>query len=111
MLQRVGMGQLAKRDHMATQLEAEQPLAHQAHVSMARMWEKEQHLNVPASDRCLMLDDGWNCQSKCHGLYTANNLCWDRWSCAPRALSEIGPWHQVFASTVALEQRNCQERI
>ena len=29
---------------MATQLEAEQPLAHQAHASTARMWEKEQHL-------------------------------------------------------------------
>jgi hypothetical protein len=55
MLQRVGMGQLAKRDHVATQLEAEQPLAHQAHVSMARMWEKEQHL-LATDASCSMMD-------------------------------------------------------
>ena len=111
MLQRVGMGQLAKRDHMATQLEAEQPLAHQAHASMARIWEKEQHLNVPASDRCLMLDDGWNCSRNATGLYTANNLCWDRWSCAPTRLEHSRRSEPGIKSSQALEQRNCQERM
>ena len=108
MLQRVGMGQLAKRDHMATQLEAEQPLAHQAHASMARIWEKEQHLNVPASDRCLMLDDGWNCSRNATDCTQ------------PTISAGIGGvvhlehsrrWGPGIKSSQALEQRNCQERM
>ena len=60
LLRYVGMDVLSERDKIATRREAEQPLAHQAHKSMALAWEKEQRAGVTETDGCLILDDGWN---------------------------------------------------
>ena len=59
-LKLLGMGQLSKADQTSTQREAEQPLAHQAHASMARAWEREQRTETPAENGCLILDCGWS---------------------------------------------------
>ena len=108
MLKLLGMRQLSKADSTATQRESEQPLAHMAHASMARAWEREQRTCTPKADGCLILDDGWNCGRN------ATDCTQPTMSAATGAVLHLEHSRRSdpgVKSSQALEQRNCTKTV
>jgi hypothetical protein len=104
----VGLGQLMAKDQTAAQRESEQVLAHQAHASMARAWEKEQRLGIPSSDGCLLMDSGWSSGRN------ASDCTQPTMSAATGSVLHLEHSRRSdpdIKSSQALEQRNCWKTV